>query len=66
MSPHYRDGTGSTFLVYPVARVGRSIECDRLRVLIFGVISTVKLDGLGLGGDRPSIIPGFAGTSSEG
>ena len=56
MTQPYKDTVRSTFLVYPIARVGRSLEFDRLRVLIFGVISIVKLDGLGLGGDRPSII----------
>ena len=56
----------STFLVYPIARLGRAIECDRLRLLIFGVISIVKLDGLGLGGDRLSIIPGAWGNILRG
>ncbi|UNU17660.1 hypothetical protein D0A34_01250 [Microcoleus vaginatus PCC 9802] len=59
-------GARSTFLVYPIARVGRSLEYDRLRVLIFGVISIVKLDGLGLAGDRPSIIPGACGNILRG
>ena len=56
----------STFLVYPIALVGRSIECDRLPVLIFGVISIVKLDGLGQGGDGLSIIPGACGNILRG
>ncbi|MEG4319754.1 MULTISPECIES: hypothetical protein [unclassified Microcoleus] len=53
----------STFLVYPIAR-GMSIACGYL------LVNTIyyQLDGLGLGGDRPSIIPEYlvrAGTSSE-
>ena len=47
-------------------RIGLSLECDTLRVLIFGVISIVKLDGLGLGGDRLSIIPGACGNILRG
>ena len=61
MTQPYKDTARSTFLVYPIARVGRAIEFDHLPVLIFGVISIVKLDGLGLGGDRLSIIPGACG-----
>ncbi|MEG4806554.1 hypothetical protein QUA82_02370 [Microcoleus sp. F8-D3] len=53
MIPQYGRRGRSTFLVYPIARVGRSIECDRLRVLIFGVISIVKLDGKRARGRSP-------------
>ncbi|MCC3528790.1 MAG: hypothetical protein JGK21_11405 [Microcoleus sp. PH2017_22_RUC_O_B] len=52
--PQYGRRGRSTFLVYPIAGVGRSIECDRLPVLIFGVISMVNLMDWGLGAiDRP-------------
>ena len=50
---------------WSIARVGRSIECDLLPVLIFGVISIVKLDGLGLGGGL-SIIPSACGNILRG
>ncbi|MEG4301608.1 hypothetical protein [Microcoleus sp. D3_18a_C4] len=66
MSQGHAGRTRSTFLVYPIAGVGRSIECDRLPVLIFGVISIVKLNCLGRGGDRPSIIPGACGNILRG
>lgn len=66
MTQRYKDTARSTFLVYPIARVGLSIECDHLPVLIFGVISIVKLDGLGLGGDRLSVIPDACGNILRG
>ncbi|MEG4938965.1 hypothetical protein [Microcoleus sp. F4-D5] len=66
MTLRYKGTARSTFLVYPIARVGRSLECDRLHVLIFGVISIVKLDGLGQGGDRLSIIPDTCGNILRG
>ncbi|MEG4213943.1 hypothetical protein QUA27_00715 [Microcoleus sp. Pol14C6] len=53
MAPQYRGGTRSTFLVYPIAGVARSPECDPLPVLIFGVISIVKLDGKRAWGRSP-------------
>lgn len=55
----------STFLVYPIARIGRSLEGDRLCLFIFGIIFTVSLMGWGLGAIvHLSYL--VAGTSSEG
>ncbi|MEZ2279056.1 MAG: hypothetical protein ACBR12_19305 [Microcoleus sp.] len=49
MSQWHRGKARSIFLVYPIARIGRSLEGNSLTSFIFGAIFTVNLMVWGLG-----------------